>query len=29
MNSIEVTDTIKYIGVNDHDIDLFETGGII
>ena len=29
MNSIEVTDTIKYIGVNDHDIDLFESQYIV
>lgn len=29
MNKIKVTDTIKYIGVNDHDIDLFESQYIV
>ena len=29
MNNVFVTDSIKYIGVNDHDIDLFESQYIV
>ena len=29
MENISVTDTIKYIGMNDHDIDLFESQYIV
>ena len=29
MKDIEVTDSVKYIGVDDHDIDLFESQYVV
>ena len=29
MKDIKVTDSVKYIGVDDHDIDLFESQYVV